>query len=305
MIQFHYATMEDKPRIDQLLQNSGERGCEYTFTNLFAWSDPYQLQVAEVEGCLTAFMTGVIGPCYLYPVGGDSRSAVLALREDAAQRGEPFRLACLSKERKEELEGWFPGCFVFAEDRPGFDYLYDIQRLATLTGKKLHGKRNHINKFVSEHPVWEVEPITPANLTDCLKMNELWHQENEGYEGELTFEEDGEALKKCISHYDQMGLDGLLLRSEGGKVLAFTMGEPMGATDTYDVHFEKAFAEIPGAYPLINREFARWVQMRYPQIRYLNREDDMGVEGLRQAKKSYYPDLLLEKYSAVLQKELI
>ena len=102
-----------------------------------------------------------------------------------------------------------------------------------------------------------------------------------------------------------MGLDGLLLRSEGGKVLAFTMGEPMGATDTYDVHFEKAFAEIPGAYPLINREFARWVQMRYPQIRYLNREDDMGVEGLRQAKKSYYPDLLLEKYSAVLQKELI
>ncbi len=80
-------------------------------------------------------------------------------------------------------------------------------------------------------------------------MNELWHQENEGYEGELTFEEDGEALKKCISHYDQMGLDGLLLRSEGGKVLAFTMGEPMGATDTFDVHFEKAFAEIPGAYP--------------------------------------------------------
>ena len=70
MIAFHYATLQDKPRIDQLLQHSGERGCEYTFTNLFAWSDPYQLQVAEVEGCLTAFMTGVIGPCYLYPVGG-------------------------------------------------------------------------------------------------------------------------------------------------------------------------------------------------------------------------------------------
>ena len=136
-------------------------------------------------------------------------------------------------------------------------------------------------------------------------MNELWHRENEGYEGEETFEEDGVALQKCMAHYDQMGLDGLLLRSEGGKVLAFTMGEPMGAGDTYDVHFEKAFAEVPGAYPLINREFARWVQVRYPQVRYLNREDDMGVEGLRQAKKSYYPDLLLEKYSAVLQKELI
>ena len=304
MIQFHYATIQDKPWIDQLLRNSGEQGCEYTFTNLFAWSDLYQLQVAEVEGCLTCFMTGVIGPCYLYPVGGDSRAAVLALRKDAAERGEPFRLACLSSQRRAELEGWFPGCFVFDEDRPGFDYLYDIERLSTLTGKKLHGKRNHINKFVSEHPEWSVEPITPDNLAECLDMNERWHQENAQEDDTATFEEDGVALKKCMDHYPQMGLDGLLLRSEG-RVLAFTMGELMGADDTYDVHFEKAFADVPGAYPLINREFARWVQQRYPQVRYLNREDDMGVEGLRQAKKSYYPDLLLEKYSAVLQKELI
>lgn len=304
MIPFHYATLADKPRIDALLRNSGERGCEYTFTNLFAWSAPYRLQVAEVTGCLTASMTGVIGPCYLYPVGGDSRAAILELRADAAERGEPFRLGCLSRRRQAELEGWFPGCFAFAEDRPGFDYLYDIQRLATLTGKKLHGKRNHINKFVAEHPVWSVEPITPANLSDCLSMNRRWHRENEGYDGEVTFEEDGAALEKCIAHYDRMGLDGLLLRAED-QVVAFTMGERMGTGDTYDVHFEKAFAEVPGAYPLINREFARWVQVHYPQVRYLNREDDMGVEGLRQAKKSYYPDLLLEKYSAVLQKELI
>ena len=107
-----------------------------------------------------------------------------------------------------------------------------------------------------------------------------------------------------MAHYEQMGLDGLLLRA-GGKVVAFTMGEQMGAEDTYDVHFEKAFAEVPGAYPMINREFARWVQEHYPEVRYLNREDDMGVEGLRQAKKSYYPDLLLEKYSAVLKKEIL
>ena len=93
------------------------------------------------------------------------------------------------------------------------------------------------------------------NLAECLKMNDAWHRENEGYDGEDTFEEDGDALIKSMAHYEQMGLDGLLLRA-GGKVVAFTMGEQMGAEDTYDVHFEKAFAEVPGAYPMINREFA-------------------------------------------------
>ena len=304
MIKFHYATLDDKARIDELLHNSNERGCEYSFTNLFAWSAPYQLQVASVEGCLTTHMTGVIGPCYLYPVGGDTKAAILALAQDAAERGEPLRLGCLSAERRDELESFFPGCFEFNEDRDGFDYLYDIQRLATLTGKKLHGKRNHINKFLAEYPDWSTEPITMENLAECLKMNDAWHRENEGYDGEDTFEEDGDALIRSMAHYEQMGLDGLLLRA-GGKVVAFTMGEQMGAEDTYDVHFEKAFAEVPGAYPRINREFARWVQEHYPEVRYLNREDDMGVEGLRQAKKSYYPDLLLEKYSAVLKKEIL
>ena len=93
MIKFHYATLDDKARIDELLHNSNERGCEYSFTNLFAWSAPYQLQVASVEGCLTTHMTGVIGPCYLYPVGGDTKAAILALAQDAAERGEPLRLA--------------------------------------------------------------------------------------------------------------------------------------------------------------------------------------------------------------------
>ena len=96
MIKFHYATLDDKARIDELLHNSNERGCEYSFTNLFAWSAPYQLQVASVEGCLTTHMTGVIGPCYLYPVGGDTKAAILALAQDAAERGEPLRLGCLS-----------------------------------------------------------------------------------------------------------------------------------------------------------------------------------------------------------------
>ena len=297
MISFHTPTLEDKPWIDKALSQSGERGCEYTFANLFAWSEPYRQHVAQVEGCLTAHMTGTIGLCYLYPVGGDEHAALLALQKDAEERGERFQLACISEEHIKKLEQWFPGRFVFEADRDGFDYLYDIDRLCELTGKKLHGKRNHINRFLEEHPDWSFEEITAETLPECLAMDERWYRENLGYDGDETMQEDGVALKKCMAHYDKMGLDGCLLRA-GGKVVAFTMGEPMGAEDTYDVHFEKAFAEVQGAYPMVNREFARWVREHYPQVRYLNREDDMGVEGLRKAKESYYPDRMAEKYSA-------
>ncbi|MCI8593625.1 MAG: DUF2156 domain-containing protein [Oscillospiraceae bacterium] len=303
MISFHTPVLTDKPWIDDVLRTSGVRGCEYNFTNLFAWSDPYCQQVAQVEGCLAVHVTGSMGGCYLYPVGGDERAAVAELRQDAAERDETFRMVCVLPEQRERLEGWFSGCFAFEADRDGFDYLYDIERLCSLTGKKLHGKRNHINRFLEDNPQWSFEPITAANLTECIAMDERWYQENLGYDGDETLREDGVALRKCMAHYDRMGLEGCLLRA-GGRVVAFTMGEPMGESDTYDVHFEKAFSEVQGAYPMVNREFARWVRERHPNIRYLNREDDMGVEGLRKAKESYYPDILLEKYSAVWQKEM-
>ena len=100
-----------------------------------------------------------------------------------------------------------------------------------------------------------------------------------------------------MEHYHQLGLEGGLIRVYG-EVVAFTMGDRL-TEDTFDVHFEKAYGELQGAYAMINREFARWVRARHPEIKYLNREDDMGVEGLRKAKQSYYPDLLVEKFAAI------
>ena len=194
----------------------------------------------------------------------------------------------------------WPGRFTEEEDRDGFDYLYDIDRLADLPGRRLQSKRNHINRFESICPDWSVEEIGPENLAECAAMDREWNRLRRGQpeSEEETLADERHALSLAFCHYRELGLSGLLLRAEG-RVAAFTMGSPIGP-DTFDVHFEKAFSDLPGAYPLINREFARWLRERHPGLRWLNREDDMGLEGLRQAKSSYHPDRMVEKSTVEL-----
>lgn len=301
MINFKAPEPSDKSWVDELLRAGNERGCEYNFTNLYAWSGPYAQRIARLDGRLLTLVSGVAGPCYLWPVGsGDIKPALEALWADARERGEPFRLACLTGDHVAELEALWPGGFLSEPDRDGFDYLYEIDRLADLGGKKLHAKRNHINRFVEQNPTWTYEEITPASLPDCRYMDEEWYRrsrEREGAEEEKDLGDEGMALRAAMDHFEALGLEGGLIRLFG-EVVAFTIGDRL-SSDTYNAHFEKAYGELQGAYAIINREFAAWVRAKHPEVRYINREDDMGVEGLRKAKESYYPDLMVEKYVAV------
>lgn len=300
MIEFHKPQLTDKPWVDELLRRADHRGCEYNFTNLFVWSDAYDQRIARVGDFLVTHLCGALGCSYIYPAGsGDIAPVLTALEQDAAERGVPFRLVCLTQPQIQELDTLFPGRFTFEADRDGFDYLYNIDRLADLGGKKLHAKRNHINRFIENNPSWVYEDITPESLPECLEMDKEWYRRSmvrEGLAEERDLGDEGRALRLAMEHYHALGLEGGLIRVYG-EVVAFTMGDLL-SSDTYDVHFEKAYGELQGAYAMINREFARRVRQRHPQVRYLNREDDMGVEGLRKAKESYYPDLMVEKYSA-------
>ena len=300
MIEFHKPQLTDKPWVDELLRRADHRGCEYNFTNLFVWSDAYDQRIARVGDFLVTRLCGSLGCSYIYPAGaGDIAPVLAALEQDAAERGAPLHLICLTQPQVRELDSLFPGRFTFEADRDGFDYLYDIDRLADLGGEKLHAKRNHINRFVENNPSWVYEDITPESLPECLEMDKEWYRRSmvrEGLAEERDLGDEGRALRLAMEHYHDLGLEGGLIRVYG-EVVAFTMGDLL-SSDTYDVHFEKAYGELQGAYAMINREFARRVRQRHPQVRYLNREDDMGVEGLRKAKESYYPDLMVEKYSA-------
>ncbi|WP_418780347.1 DUF2156 domain-containing protein [Intestinimonas sp.] len=300
MIDFRTPQPSDKAWVDALLAQADYRGCDYNFTNLFVWSRAYGQEIAQVNGFLVTHLCGRMGCSYMYPAGsGDLAAAIDILAREADKRRQPLRLVCLTTRQMEELDRLMPGRFAYEADRDGFDYLYDIDRLADLTGKKLHAKRNHINRFMDNNPSWVYEEITPQTLPECLEMDQEWYRRSmvrEGAAEERDLGDEGIALRTAMDHYHALGLEGGLIRVYG-EVVAFTMGDRLNS-DTYDVHFEKAYGELQGAYAMINREFARWVRAKHPNVRYLNREDDMGVEGLRKAKESYYPDRMVEKYAA-------
>lgn len=300
MIDFRTPQPSDKAWVDALLAQADYRGCDYNFTNLFVWSRAYGQEIARVDGFLVTHLCGRMGCSYMYPAGsGDLAAAIDILAREADERRQPLRLVCLTTRQMEELDRLMPGRFAYEADRDGFDYLYDIDRLADLTGKKLHAKRNHINRFMDNNPSWVYEEITPQTLPECLEMDQEWYRRSmvrEGAAEERDLGDEGIALRTAMDHYHALGLEGGLIRVYG-EVVAFTMGDRLNS-DTYDVHFEKAYGELQGAYAMINREFARWVRAKHPNVRYLNREDDMGVEGLRKAKESYYPDRMVEKYAA-------
>lgn len=295
---FKRPELSDRQWVTELLSREGSRACEHNFASIYLWAMAYPQKIARIGDRLVVQMMGGPGLSHLFPMGsGPLAPALEAAKADAAAHGVPLTLICLTAEQKKLLEQEFPGQFVFAEDRDGYDYLYTVDRLADLGGKKLHGKRNHISRFCDRYPDWMFETIGPGNLADCLAMEQEWfHGQEESGRVDATLRNEREAVLIALRHMEELGLSGGLIRAEG-KVLAFSLGS-LTTRDCYNVHFEKAFGEIQGAYAVINREMSRWVRSTWPDVVYMNREDDMGLEGLRKAKLSYYPDILLEKYSA-------
>ena len=217
------------------------------------------------------------------------RPVLDALWEDSRREGHSFVVRSLTKETMARLQALYPDQFTYQADRDAFDYLYEIDTLAELTGKKYQAKRNHINRFVENWPQWYTQAVTPDNLDVCRALTDAWCQAHDAAG-------DRRALEKAFEHFEALGFEGIILYAEPDRPVAFSLGNRI-SRDTFDVNFEKAFADVQGAYPMINREFARHVRAAHPEIRYLNREDDMGVEGLRKAKESYHP-IFLEKFTA-------
>ena len=291
MLKFHKITLADRETIHNHLYPAVGHGSEYSFANLLLWGEQH---VAVADGTPLFFSRFGSWNSYLFPLSGSLPELVELLRNDARQRGIPLVLFGLSAEETARLETVFPGQFTFRPERDSFDYVYDIERLTELRGKKLQAKRNHCNRFEADFPEWRVLPLTREMLPRCRAFTEAWYRSH--YTHNQDFSGERRAISTAFDHFDELHMEGIALETSEG-VVAFSMGNRI-REDTFDVNFEKARADINGAYPMVNREFARRIHEKYPQIRFLNREDDMGIAGLRQAKESYFPDILLEKFIA-------
>ncbi len=298
MLEFLPLKIEDKPLFDKYLLCSGERGCEYSFANLFLWGR----QKATVHGGNLAFFSQFNRKTvYPYPLGADVKPTLDAIISDARKRGIPCRLTGLTQGESQQLEQWYPGQFDIRPDRDSFDYIYSVEALAELKGKKLQRKRNHCNHFKLLHPCCTVAPITDENTPAVLEMVELWYEQRKAADPTASFYLEQAAITKALRHRRELGMEGLILQ-EKGRIIAMTLGSRLNG-DTFDVHFEKALESYDGAYAVINREFARYIREKYPEVLWLNREDDLGIEGLRKAKLSYCPARLIEKYWACLKED--
>ena len=295
MIDFKPIQLSDRDWIQELLKKADFNGADYSFGNNFVWRDVDHIEVAEYQGFYLARSGKGEQRSYLYPAGnGDIVSVMEALIQDAKDRNMEFGVYSATKESIALLETLMPGKFHFEENRDTFDYIYSTEKLSTLSGKKYHSKRNHIARFKENHPDWTYEPITQENLAECIQMSKEWCLQNDCADDSGKRNE-SYAVQESLNHFTQLGYVGGLLRTEG-RVVAFTLGEPLNS-NTFITHIEKAFSDIQGAYPMINCEFAKHAAQGFE---YINREDDTGSEGLRKAKLSYKPEILLEKYFVTL-----
>lgn len=290
--EFKRAELSDKEIISGYFRNYPSRSCERTFVNVFLWSRKYPVQWAVIENTLVFKSQDDKHLSFAFPTGDDQdvKKVIPVLKSYCEERGYPFSMYNVTPENYEKLEEWFPGIYEVEYDRDLADYVYESEKLSTLSGKKLHGKRNHINKFKAMfEDRWSYETMTKENLEECFQMALKWRRDNGCNDDEEKNAEMCVALNS-LRLFEELELTGGLLRVDG-QVVAFTIGEPV-CEDTFVVHIEKAFADVQGAYPMINQQFVSHECAGYT---YINREEDTGAEGLRKAKLSYRPAFLVEK----------
>lgn len=292
MLDFKAPVLDDLPYIRKICENYGTMGCDFNTANIYIWRNKYNIKICMYNGFLMlAYFRGGKPWGYAFPIGqGDPTTAIAEIFNDARQRSIEANFVMLTAAQKQKLVEITGYKFSFKELLGDEDYIYRNFDLSTLPGKRFHAKRNHISKFNREYPDWSFVMINKSNKRDALLVAEKWYINKKL---NPYCEEEYKAIDETLKNYETLKMHGGILYVENTPV-AMTMGSEINQT-TFDVIFEKALVEYEGVYAKINNEFVKTLV----GFEFINREEDMGIESLRQAKLSYHPIVILKRYSGV------
>jgi hypothetical protein len=299
MLNFRPITLQDKKEVQQYINPNGMQICEYCFTDLYIWKDHYDTEICFQDGFLFVRMKTFPEkiPMYLMPIGcGDLQKACSIVVADANENDRECIICSIPEEKIEEIKRIFTDNYEIKLLDGSWDYIYNTEKIQTFSGKKMQSKRNFVNRFRKQYDGrWSYEAITEKNTEEAYQLHLKWCEEDEStcangmmYSGETC------AVRIALDNMEELGIHGGMLRLDG-EPIAFTLGSPANQ-DTYVIQIEKADAHIAGAYPMIAQQFAQHNCAGYA---YINREEDLGKEGLRKSKKSYKPLKLAGKFTAI------
>lgn len=293
--EFKSIELSDREVIHDILRAYRPETSEMTFTNLFIWRDHYKIQWSLHQDWLI-IACGVGGKnCFaLPPVGPAPRVEVARMVLEWLKKEKGLSDPSIERADQrlaDELKD--SGMFRVEPTRDHFDYVYLSENLVKLSGNRYHGKKNHFNKFRKTYD-WSYEPLRPEKISPCLEVSELWCKARRCQE-DLDLMDEAVAVKSILENSEALKVKGGLILIEG-KVEAFALGEMLNA-DTAVVHIEKANPEIPQLFVVINQQF---VEHEWQDVKFINREQDLGDDGLRQAKLSYHPERMAEKFTIQL-----
>ena len=283
-------TLEDKPLCDQLFNQFPPQISEFTFTNLFIWRQAYQIKISHLQNFLCLLSEQEGSSFFFPPIGeGDVIECYQSLLQYLRGKGISPKIVRVPEAVVAEID-WKTSGMKAELDRNQSDYVYLVQDLTELKGRKYHRKRNHIKQFQEKYS-YQYIPLTPEWIPQCLQLETEWCdlRQCEASPGLLN---ESLAIKEAFTHYEELGVKGgaILINA---KVEAFTLGDPLNP-ETVVIHIEKANPAYEGLYPTINQAFLEYQWSGYT---YINREQDLGEEGLRKAKESYFPHHLVNKYT--------
>lgn len=298
-LRFMPLTVDDIPVILPYLKAAPSRTCDFTIGGILMWADYFNYTYCIYND--TLFIKGVTEDdvtrsAFSLPIGKMGLDESVELLRDYCRMNrmgqllfsavpevavEPLRL--LGVKTVAPLDDWS-------------DYLYDAEALASLTGKKLSKKRNHVNRFMADNPGFELLPLRQEMMGDVKKfLREMPLPADKPALADIEREQ----VMRVLDRYDRYPFTGVVLTVPDRGIVAFSIGEVIG--DTLYVHIEKMDHTVDGAGETINKLYAEYMYEMTSGLRYINREEDTGDPGLRKAKESYHPEIMLRKFNVEME----